>query len=59
MRTLITRRRPFRVLLTALPILVFSAAPLGGCSTDQVFDTTRYWGDRLAGATLDADPSRD
>lgn len=59
MRTTICRRRPARVLLALIPCLFFAVAPLGGCSTDQVFDTTRYWGDRLTGATLDADPSRD
>jgi len=42
-----------------LPVFAISALPLAGCSTDQVFDSTRYWGDRLAGATLDADPGKD
>lgn len=32
---------------------------LAACSTDQVFDTSRYWGDRITGATISGDPSKD
>lgn len=49
--------RPRRFLLTSL--LLVASACLSACTTDQVVDTSRYWGDRLTGATIDADPSND
>ena len=53
-----TRART-RLLAITLAALGLAACTQLGCSTDQVFDSTRYWTDRVAGATLDADPSRD
>ena len=46
-------------LATALAAACLSACALTGCTTDQVFDSTRYWTDRVAGATIDADPAKD
>lgn len=58
-----TRRRGVlarsAALATALAAACLSACALTGCSTDQVFDSTRYWTDRVAGATIDADPAKD
>ena len=47
------------VLATAVAAACLSACALAGCTTDQVFDSTRYWTDRVAGATIDADPAKD
>ena len=48
-----------RFLVVTLATLGLAACAQVWCSTEQVFDSTRYWTDRVAGATLDADPSRD
>lgn len=52
------RRRTLQRGLVA-GLLIAAGLALSACTTDQVFDTSRYWGDRLTGATIDADPSQD
>lgn len=48
-----------RVRVALVGALLVFLPMLASCSTDQVFDTSRYWGDRITGATISGDPSKD